>query len=391
MNIPPRWTAIAAVAFMVASGVYGQEGLVVVVSEETEDGGFQLLADNHHIIPVVVHVTLSRVTNLRADATLPVTAVLQPGSSRVELFRLHPTSATGRRGFGLEYRWARGDPDRVQHDDNHRYLLPFAHGTKHRVTQGYNGRFTHFGENRYAVDFDLDIGTPIKAARGGLVVEVRQDSTVGGQDARFTGMANYVLVQHDDGSFGNYAHLKPGGAAVTVGRRVSAGELIGFSGNTGRSSGPHLHFDVRIPTREGRMQSIPTLFRGVNGEAITLEEHEFYYASHPGGEPFVAVFGRDLTNEMFADYAASVDPSGAISFRTEDVDLTFVAFLANGYDRAVEAEVGMVLRGVTSTVSMPRTITIPAHTELFLTILRAQPGAQRLQFTPRVRYRLLDE
>jgi murein DD-endopeptidase MepM/ murein hydrolase activator NlpD len=362
-----------------------------VYSEQTEDGGFRLYADNNHIIAVFVHVRLSRLANLRSDVDLPFGTVVQPGTVRELLFELTPISAHGRRGFGLEYSYARGDPRHVRHDDDHRYLFPFEHGTKHRVTQGYSGRFTHFGENQYGIDFDLDTGTAIKAARGGRVVEVKQDSTVGGPDPRFTGMANYVLVEHDDGSFGNYAHLKPNGAEVDVGQHIAAGDLIGYSGNTGRSSGPHLHFDVRIPMDDGRMHSIPTRFLGLNGEAITAKEHEFYYAYHPGGPPFRAVFGRDLTDEMFSDYIRAVDQTGSLQFRTEDVDLTFVAFLANGYDRAVEAEVTLTLRGVSSTIAMPRTIRIPARTEVFLTILRANPGAERIQYTPRVRYRLLDQ
>ena len=139
------------------------------------------------------------------------------------------------------------------------------------------------------------------------------------------------------------------------------------------------------------MRSIPIRLLGLNGEAITIREHEFYYAYHPGGPELQAVFGRDLTNEMFIDYRRRVAATGGLDFRTEDVDLTFVAYIANGYDRAVEAEVAFTMRGVSSTIVMPRTIHIPAQTELFLTILRAEPGAELIRYAPRIRYRLLDE
>lgn len=385
-----RFLGVAGLLLSAALLSANQEA-VVVYSEETADGGFRLYADNTHIIPVFVHVNLNRLTNLRPTVDLPHGSLLKPGTEGVLLFELTAGSPQGRRGFGLEYSFARGDPHSADHDDDHLYLLPFAHGSKHRVTQGYNGAFTHFGENRYALDFDMEIGTPVKAARDGLVVEVRQDSTRGGPDARYTEDANYILILHDDGSFGNYAHLKHNGAVVQVGDRVRAGERIGYSGNTGRSSGPHLHFDVRIPTTDGRMRSIPTRFKSYDDRSLTLQQNEFYYAWHPGGPEFEPVYGRDLTNAMFEDHTRRVARSDRLEFRTEDVDLTFVAYLANGYDRSVDAEVSFTLRGVTSTVRMPQTIRIPPQTELFLTILHADPGAARIQYAPRVRYRLLDD
>ena len=364
--------------------------VVSVYSEETEAGGYRLYADNSHIIPVYVHVRLNRVTNLQLSADLPFGKLIEPGARRVELFELAAADPHRRRGFGLEYSYARGDPHNVRHNDAHLYLLPFAHGSKHRVTQGYNGRFTHYGENQYALDFDLDSGTAVTAARAGTVVEVKQDSRVGGAGAHYTDKTNYILIQHDDGSFGNYAHLRYNGAEVRVGQKIEAGQLIGYSGNTGRSSGPHLHFDVRVPTFDGRMQSIPTLFKDHEGRAVSLEEHRFYYARHPGGAEFEVILGHDLTNSMFENHSRPVDRSDRLEFRTESIDLTYVAYLANGYDRSVQADISFTMRGVTSTVAMPRSILIPAQTELFLTILRADPEISRIQYAPRIRYRLLD-
>ncbi|TVQ40112.1 MAG: M23 family metallopeptidase [Spirochaetaceae bacterium] len=363
---------------------------VRVYSEKSDAGGFRVYADNAHVIPVFVHVQLSRITNLRPSVDLPFGTRVEPGSRRMMLFELTAPDPRAGRGFGLQYSYARGDPHTARHDDTHLYLLPFAHGTKHRVTQGYNGRFTHSGENQYALDFDLDAGTRVKAARAGTVVEIKQDSSSGGTAARYSDTANYVLIQHSDGSFANYAHLQHNGATVTVGQQVTAGRLIGYSGNTGRSSGPHLHFDVRIPTFDGRMQSIPTLFKGHDGRAISLEEHRFYYARHPGGPEFEVILGRDFTNSMFENHSRPVKRSDQLEFRTESIDLTYVAYLANGYDRGVEADISFTMRGVTSTVAMPRSILIPARTEIFLTILHADPRISRIQYAPRIRYRLLD-
>ena len=256
-----------------------EEDLVRIYSEQNDDGSFTLRVDSDHIIPVQVHLTFERLVNVEVQQELPISRLVEPGSVGIPVATLLPTSRTGRRGFDLSFSFARGDPATARHDDDHLYLFPFAHGQKHRVTQGFNGSITHFGENQYAVDFDLDEGAEIYAARAGQVVEVKEDSTIGGPTVQYGQHANYVLVQHDDGSFGNYVHLQFNGAVVEPGELVEAGQLIGYSGNTGRSSGPHLHFDVRLPSTDGRMRSIPMRFRGIDGSPIDPEEGLYYYVS----------------------------------------------------------------------------------------------------------------
>jgi murein DD-endopeptidase MepM/ murein hydrolase activator NlpD len=59
-------------------------------------------------------------------------------------------------------------------------------------------------------------------------------------------LSNSIRILHDDGSMAVYAHLQVGRAQVYVGMRVQAGQLIAYSGNTGFSSGPHLHFAVQV-------------------------------------------------------------------------------------------------------------------------------------------------
>ncbi len=361
--------------------------LVKVYSEENADGAFEFYIDSDHTIPVWLNLEFENLVNLRADVELPYRALIEPGVEGKHLFTLEPTERSGRRGYSISYSYARGDPREVEHDDDHVYLLPFEHGRKYRVTQGYHGEFTHYGENKYALDFDMEIGTPVRAARGGRVVEVKQDSTVGGPSPRYEGRANYILVQHDDGSYGNYVHLDHNGAVVEPGDRVEAGQHIGYSGNTGRSSGPHLHFDVRVPQKDGTMQSIPTRFRDHTGETITIEENRFYYAAHPGREEFEVVFGDDLTDDDFTDHAAEVSRTNSIEIRTEQVDHTYVLFIANGYDRDMDVEVSINKQGFEATRALPLDLRVPAQTESYITILRADPEARRMQFTPRIRYR----
>jgi murein DD-endopeptidase MepM/ murein hydrolase activator NlpD len=124
------------------------------------------------------------------------------------------------------------------------YRLPFAAGKRVTVTQGYGGKATHRGASTYAVDFEASVGTPIYAARAGTVVAVESGHNRSGYDKSYSRFANYILIEHADHTFAEYAHLMQRGVTVGIGRKVRAGELIGYSGNTGYTNGPHLHFEV---------------------------------------------------------------------------------------------------------------------------------------------------
>ncbi|MGI9294973.1 MAG: M23 family metallopeptidase [Pseudomonadales bacterium] len=94
-----------------------------------------------------------------------------------------------------------------------------------------------------AFDFKMPIGTPIYAADKGriaIVVERFKDNV----DSAFK-QANYIVIKHEDGFLSHYAHLTFKGSEVHVGDVVSRGDLIGYSGNTGQSDYPHLHFFVQ--------------------------------------------------------------------------------------------------------------------------------------------------
>ena len=76
--------------------------------------------------------------------------------------------------------------------------------------------------------------------------------------------ANRIVILHKDGTFASYVHLKYKGTLVKVGDQVKRGQKIGYSGNTGQSSGPHLHFVVR---KENDL-AIPVYFKGYKGKVL---------------------------------------------------------------------------------------------------------------------------
>ncbi len=93
------------------------------------------------------------------------------------------------------------------------------------------------GEAHPGVDIAVPSGSPVRASGGGSVLQAGVDSEYG----------IFVLLEHPGGIQTMYGHLTR--AAVAAGQAVDAGEVIGLSGNTGRSSGPHLHFEIR---RDGK-------------------------------------------------------------------------------------------------------------------------------------------
>jgi murein DD-endopeptidase MepM/ murein hydrolase activator NlpD len=124
-------------------------------------------------------------------------------------------------------------------------------------------------DSYHAVDFAMPIGTDIHAARGGIVFDVASTNFRGGTDPeRDLIAANLVRILHDDGTFAVYAHLNWNTIRVKPGDQVARGQYIADSGNTGFSSGPHLHFAV-IRNRGQGLESVPVVFRGPDGGTIS--------------------------------------------------------------------------------------------------------------------------
>jgi murein DD-endopeptidase MepM/ murein hydrolase activator NlpD len=102
------------------------------------------------------------------------------------------------------------------------------------------------------------------AARPGTVIGVAAGFREGGQDAALSRRANFIRILHDDGSMALYAHLQEDGVEVVPGEQVGLGQRIGLTGNTGYTSGPHLHFAVQLNAGM-RLVSIPFRMVGPDG------------------------------------------------------------------------------------------------------------------------------
>lgn len=169
------------------------------------------------------------------------------------------------------YRYLLGDPS-AAHRPDRPYRAPFAVARTHPVSQAYPYAMTHTTEDAaYAVDIAMPVGTDIYAARGGVVIDVASTNFRDTADPTADGAeANIVRILHDDGTIAIYAHLNWNGIRVKAGDVVTRGQYIADSGNTGFSTGPHLHFVV-LRNAGMRLESVPIQFEGPDGGAITPE------------------------------------------------------------------------------------------------------------------------
>lgn len=243
----------------------GSRNSVILSAEANSVGGYEFEAENLNPYTVTLNIDFESLTNLKTSAALPLFIEI-PAHSKKSVLELSRISSSSGVDYRSSYGWVRGSAFAI-HQDSYLYKLPFYKGSEVVVSQGYNGETSHKGLSAYAVDFPVPVGTPVYAAREGVVVGSEGSNNVGGARPEYRQYANYIIIEHSDGTMGNYYHLRQGGNVAAIGQKVAKGDLIGYSGNTGYSSGPHLHFSVSKvdPVSMRRPMNVPIKMESLQG------------------------------------------------------------------------------------------------------------------------------
>lgn len=180
------------------------------------------------------------------------------------------------------------DPDRPVYPAPPGYLLPWPGGQIEDVTQGEETTFTHNATAAYAFDFGL-VNDPIVATRSGRVLMAYDGSDLGGCTNAFAAAANYLVIDHGDGTSSLYLHLAYASVRVAVGDEVRQGQQVATSGATGltcggdnRGPGAHLHFQVQRTPADGSYftQSLPIAFDDIAEDGGVPQEGRSYVSGN---------------------------------------------------------------------------------------------------------------
>lgn len=243
---------------------------LVYLREDGPDSDRRFSLWNGYGGPIEVLMKFEESSNIVSEPPLPGTRVI-PGEQQSLVLQVQPLDQQRSWSYKWSYTYVLGDPAAVP-DTNAVYQLPFDAGIRLRVDQGFGGSYSHSEPHSYhAVDIGMDEGTPIRAARTGVVMAVESDFYGAGTDmAKFGDRANHIRILHSDGTMAVYAHLALESVVVAIGDHVRVGEVIAKSGNTGFSSGPHLHFVVQR-NQGGTLASVPFKFTA-NGKVFKPEQ-----------------------------------------------------------------------------------------------------------------------
>ena len=273
-RIMPRFTQIP-LAFLLAGVLSFSANAEVTVESEQIPNGLTFWANNPDPWPVTGTVT-GKSQNARPAREFPYTLVIEKETrKRVATFHQENPQQPYRANVLVN---SRPGDHRSRPNPKARYRFPFQSGQSFKVAQSFHGEISHTGKFEFAVDFMMPEGTPVCAARGGMVVKLENDFQKGAWDPALLEKANIIQILHDDGTIGSYGHLQYHGASVSLGQQVSAGDVIGHSGRTGMIHDPHLHFHVELPIDGNNFRSIAFKFEGPKRGGIVPEKDQTYTA-----------------------------------------------------------------------------------------------------------------
>lgn len=257
------------------------------IETEKEGDGHRIVAHNNGPAPISVKVSITDSRNIAPDRAFPVFAVVPPGGGTLYLARIRSATPGTGYTFSTQTGWMLGDFNARQSPDA-LYRLPYQDGTAYPIGQAAGGPITTHTtpDSQFAVDIGMPQGTPVVAARDGVVIYTEAGQVYGGQSPDMMTKANEVRILHVDGTVASYAHLAHGGVFAYPGQRVTAGTQIGLAGSTGYSSGPHLHFVVQTVVQSGdRLTTVSVPF-------------QFYVGNPP------AVFAPQFGMRVSAEYSS---------------------------------------------------------------------------------------
>lgn len=345
---------------------------LVIVTSDTKERWIEISVENKSPFSLLFHFEMDLPPTLRPDCPLPIEGVLAPTQNPIPLCNLQIVTS------GWKYSWSytvkRADdngemvppgtltllPEVPEEEpafvvgEEYAYGAPYPSGEAHMIWQGPGGSFSHNEPGSlHAVDFSLPMGTEVAVARGGVVVGVIQknpDNPIG--ETADPLLANEVLVLHADGTIGVYAHLTTDGATASFGDRVRRGQVIGRSGNSGYSRGPHLHF-VLLGYGGRRSVSLPFSYLSADGRRIAPRKGLVLLAQKDGTAKLLPreILPRKIARRFYEDFDSEV--------RYFSMNVDFLA--KNKTADAIGVELFFTsLDNLISTVSLPRRIGLPA-------------------------------
>ncbi len=249
--------------FVLIASLCQAEHNVKLYYEQIENG-YNIYADNNEFCPVSIKIDFT-VKNLNIEGGNNTVYIVN-AKEKKQLLTTLKVSKTGKAyKFSYTYLTNYGENNNKTYDKDYVYNLPFNTSNEFKVYQGYNGAFSH--KNEFALDFTMPVGTEIMAIREGIVIKVIEKNNRNCGKKECEKFNNFIIIYHPDGTFAEYTHIKKNGSEVKVGDKVSKGQRIGYSGNVGWSTGPHLHLVIFNQNLNGR-ETLKTKFKTGDGNNI---------------------------------------------------------------------------------------------------------------------------